>query len=154
MINHNLAGKALINCLNTSGANILFVDEDEGLRRKIKDSRDSIEGALGMKIVICEETVLSEIRSLSTDRLNDAYREGVKGDWPMAMFYTSGTTGMPKGVAFTTARHFTNGAAVSHLPPINRIYELTFKSIERDTLFTGQKIAGTTACHCIMAQVV
>ncbi|TVY64228.1 Isopenicillin N epimerase component, partial [Lachnellula suecica] len=39
----------------------------------------------------------------------DKMREGVRGDWPMAMFYTSGTTGMPKGVPFNIDRGFMQG---------------------------------------------
>ncbi|CAG8973205.1 hypothetical protein HYALB_00006374 [Hymenoscyphus albidus] len=145
MINHNLAGKALIHCLRLSGATILLVDEDEGLRAKVEGTRTSIEGELGMNILVCEEKLMGEIRSLSTDRLDDIYRQGVKGNWPRTMFYISETTGLPKGVAFQMARHFFNGASYtagySLLRPHDRWYDCM-------PLYHGT--GGVTAIGCLM----
>jgi acyl-coenzyme A synthetase/AMP-(fatty) acid ligase len=96
LINYNLTGKALLHCLKLSGANLILVDNDETLGNRIDEVKGVIEEELKMKIVVANETVMEEIRSKSNTRIEDIYREGVKGNWPMCMLYTSGTTGMPK----------------------------------------------------------
>jgi acyl-CoA synthetase (AMP-forming)/AMP-acid ligase II len=115
MINYNLAGNALIHCLKVSGATLLLVDEDAALRARIEQAQAQIEGDLGMKIRIVDSQAKKEIRSQQAERPADAYRQGVKGDWAMAMFYTSGTTGMPKGVPYQIDRGFVSGATVKTL---------------------------------------
>jgi len=87
MINYNLSGKALLHCLGVSGATVLLVDEEEALRVRVEESRVGIEGR-GMRVLVMGEEVREEIKGMSVERVEDAYREGVKGDWPMAMFYT------------------------------------------------------------------
>jgi acyl-coenzyme A synthetase/AMP-(fatty) acid ligase len=101
-----------VHCLKLSGARLILVDGDEVLRARIEEVRGAIEGELRMEIAVEDDVVMGEIRSQSHKRIEDAYREGVKGDWPMGMLYTSGTTGMPKGVSFTTDRQWLSAAAV------------------------------------------
>lgn len=132
MINYNLAGKALLHCLKLSGAKLILVGSEPDLAGRILDSLNGIEGELGMTVCVMDEVTKGEIRSASEERIEDAYREGVRGNWAMAMFYTryvlnlssavegvpdrhSGTTGMPKGVPFNIDRGFQVGATVSIL---------------------------------------
>jgi acyl-CoA synthetase (AMP-forming)/AMP-acid ligase II len=88
MINYNLAGKALMHCLKVSGAKLLLVDEDPELVARIDDLRADIEGQLGMRITVLDREVKKVIRTMKAERPEDAFREGVKGDWPMSIFYT------------------------------------------------------------------
>lgn len=88
MINYNLAGKALIHCLSVSGATLLLVDEDPELVARVEDVRADIEMQLGMRISILDGALKNGIRGMKADRPEDAYREGVRGNWPMAIFYT------------------------------------------------------------------
>jgi acyl-CoA synthetase (AMP-forming)/AMP-acid ligase II len=128
MINYNLKGTALMHCLGVSGAKFLLVDETKELSERIQEVEGKIGEDLGMRIRVVDASVKSEVKVQKTERHPDGLREGVRGDWPVAMYYTrynhslaynpllliinSGTTGMPKGVAYNTDRAFANGAAV------------------------------------------
>ena len=90
---------------------MLLVDEESALRERVEEVRGQIETDLGMEIRILDSHGKQNIINLKAERPEDAYREGAKGATPMAMFYTSGTTGMPKGVPFLTERAW--GGAVS-----------------------------------------
>lgn len=116
MINYNLSGKALLHCLKICNAKIILVDEIPELADRIKEEKGEIEGVLGMRCVVMDSATKAEIYSTKPDRPADLYRDDVQvgpfvplalemsvtlmhsqGEWAAAIFYTSGTTGMPKG---------------------------------------------------------
>jgi hypothetical protein len=41
-----------------------------------------------MRITVLDREVKKVIRTMKAERPEDAFREGVKGDWPMSIFYT------------------------------------------------------------------
>ena len=88
MINYNLAGKALMHCLGVSGASLLLVDEDPALKARVEEVQEQIEGELKMRIIVMDKDLKNGIRSLNAERPSDTYRERVKGDDPMVIFYT------------------------------------------------------------------
>lgn len=105
MINYHLQGKALLHCLGVAGARLLLVGDEEELVGRVEESKTEIEGR-GMRVLVLREDVREGITRGSTERVGDEFREGVRGDWAMSMFYTSGTTGMPKGVPFNVDRAY------------------------------------------------
>ncbi|KAF2203852.1 acetyl-CoA synthetase-like protein [Delitschia confertaspora ATCC 74209] len=111
MINHHLAGDALVHCLKVAGSKLLVVDEDAECRERIEAVRERIEGELGMRIVVLDRELKGEICRMEPRRPEDRYREGIKGSFPMCLFYTSGTTGHPKACSFEIQRAgvLTNG---------------------------------------------
>jgi acyl-CoA synthetase (AMP-forming)/AMP-acid ligase II len=88
MINYNLAGKALLHCLKISGAKLLLVDEEPALRSRVEEVGAQLEGELTIRVIVVDSAVKAGIRATSNERPSDAYREAVKGDGHMCLFYT------------------------------------------------------------------
>ena len=87
MINFNLAGDALVHCLKTSGAKLVVVDDGEKVRTRVEAEWQRIE-LLGMQPIVLSEDLKSSIAAKIAQRPNDSYREGLKGSFPSALFYT------------------------------------------------------------------
>lgn len=109
MINFNLTGDALIHCLKVSGAKLVLVDADPKVLDRIADEKQRIEKELGIVPVVLSEELKGTIAAKPVQRPDDSYRTGVKAYFPSAIFYTSGTTGFPKGASMTTARMHMTG---------------------------------------------
>ena len=103
-INYNLAGQALVHCLKVSGAEFLLVDTDEGCVERINGQRTTIEEELNMKPIFLDQSLQAHIGTFPSTRPNDELRRGLDGQFPCCLFYTSGTTGLPKASAFTMQR--------------------------------------------------
>ena len=88
MINVNLVSDALIHCLKVSGARILLVDENEKCRARIGAESQRIEAELEMKIVDLSGQLKKEIAGKKAERIDEVYRKDIKGNSPVALFYT------------------------------------------------------------------
>jgi acyl-CoA synthetase (AMP-forming)/AMP-acid ligase II len=88
LINHHLAGDALVHCLKVSGGKLLIVDEESECVSRIEAVRDRLEGELGITIIILTKEVKGEICRLEPKRPEDELRSGVKGKFPIFLFYT------------------------------------------------------------------
>ncbi|EMC94363.1 hypothetical protein BAUCODRAFT_545966 [Baudoinia panamericana UAMH 10762] len=106
MINYNLGGDGLIHSLKVSGSKVLVVDEDEGCQERVEAVRSKIESELDMKIVIINAATKAAIAARPSTRPADSYRKDLNPNFPIFLFYTSGTTGLPKACAMPTARSY------------------------------------------------
>ncbi|KAK1982087.1 AMP-binding enzyme [Colletotrichum cereale] len=101
MINYNLTGKALLGVIEISTAKLVLVDGGPAIIEKYA----SIQTELGLKgievINIGEER--PQIYQRDPVRPRDELRKMVTPASALALFYTSGTTGLPKAVVFPTA---------------------------------------------------
>jgi acyl-CoA synthetase (AMP-forming)/AMP-acid ligase II len=88
MINYNLAGPALIHCLKVPRAKLMLVEDDAQLASRINTVREELIGALGMDIVVMNPSTRAEIYNQTSERVEDVYRAGIRGDQPMCLFYT------------------------------------------------------------------
>ncbi|EEP78730.1 conserved hypothetical protein [Uncinocarpus reesii 1704] len=106
LINYNLAGPALMHCLKVSSAEILIVDSDPDCAGRVEEQRAAIEGELNMKPLLLDENLKSYIATFPSAVPDESFRKGIEGGSPACLFYTSGTTGLPKASAFTTSRMY------------------------------------------------
>lgn len=88
MINHHLAGDGLVHCLKVAKSKLLIVDEDSDCIERIEAVRDRIENELGMTIRILDKNLKGEISRMEPKRPGDELRVGIKGTFPMCLFYT------------------------------------------------------------------
>lgn len=126
MVNYYLRGDALVHCLEVSGARLVLVDGDaaaEGRIREVSQGRRTTitttatgdgpvrgqaVGGREVEFVRLEDARL-EVYAMKTDVPGDEFRKGIKGTDPMALFFTSGTTGMPKGCTLPVVAAFGHG---------------------------------------------
>ncbi|KAJ5698944.1 Isopenicillin N epimerase component 1 [Penicillium macrosclerotiorum] len=106
-INYNLTGDALVHCLKISGAKITIVDEDPICTARIEECNHILSGELGMKMMTLDESLKATIRASPATLPPKDLAMKMSGEFPSILLYTSGTTGMPKGCAFTMARLYT-----------------------------------------------
>lgn len=88
MINHNLAGEALLHCVRVSGARLLLVDEEGALRARVEEVQEKLWAEMAMEVVVLDGALKTGIALGNEARPDDSYREDVKPDWPMCLFYT------------------------------------------------------------------
>lgn len=103
-INYNLSGDALVHCSKISGAKLILVDEDSTCRARVEEREASLTDDLGMKLMTLDESLKARIRTFPSSLPPRELALNVAGEFPAILLYTSGTTGMPKGCAFTMAR--------------------------------------------------
>lgn len=155
MINYNLGGEALIHCMGIGkareGTYIMLVDDDEALRARIEDVREALENKIGAEIVILDDQFRSEVSRLEAKRVPDEVRNTVRINWPLALFYTSGTTGMPKGCPIILAGGHAGGisrkAGVSLIGDDDRWYNcMPLYHGTGGMASTSSLMSGTTLC--------
>ncbi|KAK6206621.1 hypothetical protein LQW54_007573 [Pestalotiopsis sp. IQ-011] len=109
LINHNLTKAALLHCLGISNAPLVLADGRPELLARIEEIRDDL-AAKGVKVLTLGD-VRADINATTTERPADKLREDVKPNSPFGLFYTSGTTGMPKACTVPTAAAFSHGVS-------------------------------------------
>lgn len=109
-LNYNLKGDALIHCLKVAGVKLVLVDEDPECKERFDDWKDRASQELGITSFVVDDTLLEKVYSGPTNDPGHKYREGVVGNSPICLLYTSGTTGLPKAGKFGTARYHERGS--------------------------------------------
>ncbi|KAK2049328.1 AMP-binding enzyme [Colletotrichum somersetense] len=101
MINYNLTGKALLGVIEISTAKLILVDGDSQVVEKYASVQTELD-LKGIKVINIGEQ-RSQIYQRDPIRPGDELRKNVTPASAAAMFYTSGTTGLPKAVVFPAA---------------------------------------------------
>ncbi|GAB1309860.1 Isopenicillin N epimerase component 1 [Madurella fahalii] len=157
MINYHLRGDALVHCLDVSRANLVLVDGDEAAEGRIAEILQG--GATAKRTVGGRDVefvrladIRQEVYAMKTDTPGDEFRTGIKGTDPMALFFTSGTTGMPKGCALPVVAAFGHGyGTVAGINPVDGENERYYVCMPYyhgtgGINVMGQLMAGNTIC--------
>ncbi|KAG8157118.1 hypothetical protein KVR01_013108 [Diaporthe batatas] len=101
LVNTNLAAKALVHSVSIAKVKLVLADGDADLLGRLDAVRGDLEAA-GHRICVLGGGggVRAQVLGLEPVRPGDELREGVTTDTPLALAYTSGTTGLPKAISF------------------------------------------------------
>lgn len=109
LINHNLTRQALLHCMGIAGASLVLADGPGELLERLDAVREDL-AAEGVRIVKLAD-VRAQVEASPATRPPDALREGLTPDSPFGLFYTSGTTGLPKACVVPAVAGFMYGVS-------------------------------------------
>ncbi|PSR77809.1 fatty acid transporter [Coniella lustricola] len=98
LVNTNLAGKALLHCVEIAKASLLVMEGGEDMVDRIEGVRAELE-ASGHKVVRLRD-VKGELLALEPKRPGDELRKKAQPHSSLGLVFTSGTTGLPKAIIF------------------------------------------------------
>lgn len=104
LVNTNLAAKALIHSIEIAKVKLILADGDADLLGRLDAVRGDLE-ASGHRICKLGE-VRGQVLGMEPVRPSDELRKHIGVDAPLALAYTSGTTGLPKAITFPMAVAF------------------------------------------------
>ncbi|KAG9249801.1 isopenicillin n-CoA synthetase [Emericellopsis atlantica] len=104
LVNYNLASDALIHCVRLSDCRILMHSSDAGCAGRIHDAEQHLKD-MGVVSLELAGSVANSIAETSTQTPQVSCFEDSKIH-PLAIMYTSGTTGLPKAFPLTAARNY------------------------------------------------
>ncbi|KAI0872426.1 fatty acid transporter [Hypoxylon argillaceum] len=109
LINHNLTKQALLHCLGIAGTKFVLSDGPDELLSRL----DAVSGELaaeGVKVVKLAD-IRAQVAASPATRPPDELRAGLTPASPFGLFYTSGTTGLPKACVIPGIAGFMYGAS-------------------------------------------
>ncbi|KAI1821454.1 fatty acid transporter [Xylaria intraflava] len=109
LINYNLTGQALMHCLGVTDTKFIFADGPPEVLERLDDVQAELD-AKGIRVVRLSDA-RPDIEAASDTRPPDELRAVVMLTWPFGLFYTSGTTGLPKACALPIAAGFMHGVS-------------------------------------------
>ncbi|OTB00455.1 hypothetical protein M426DRAFT_324246 [Hypoxylon sp. CI-4A] len=110
LINHNLTRQALLHCLGIAEAKLVLADGAPQLLERLDAVKDELD-AQGVRIVQLAD-IRPEVNATKGERPPDDIRDNhVRPDSAFGLFYTSGTTGLPKACVLPIAAGFGYGAS-------------------------------------------
>ncbi|KAI0894493.1 fatty acid transporter [Annulohypoxylon nitens] len=110
LINHNLTKQALLHCLGIAEAKLVLADGAPQLLERLDAVKDEL-AAQDVRIVKLAD-VRHEINATKGERPPDDIRDNNVGPGSaFGLFYTSGTTGLPKACVFPAAASFGYGVS-------------------------------------------
>ncbi|KAI0145469.1 fatty acid transporter [Xylariaceae sp. FL1272] len=107
LINHNLSKAALLHCLGIANTTLILADGSPDLLSRLDEVRAELD-VQGIRVLVLDD-VRADIGAQITTRPPDSLREGLTPGDPFGLFYTSGTTGMPKACIVPAAAGYHHG---------------------------------------------
>ena len=96
LVNCHLTSKALLHCLKISTAKLILVDGGPEIVARMDAVRADLDAG-GFRVFKLAD-IRPDVYAREPRRPPHELRKDVQGTWPFGLFYTSGTTGMPKAV--------------------------------------------------------